>query len=314
MTLRDHRKTLGVSEMADAQEIKAAYKALAKKYHPDTNGGDAEAERKFKEINAAYQALKDAGYVDKSGSSSSAPGKASGGFSFEDSEIFDSIFGMMRERMRSQGHYHGMDPGFGYESRSDGKASESRNRSTKKGADVEDTADITLEQAFTGAHVVMDGKGGDKIRIKIPAGIMDGAQLRVRGHGEAGTGGGENGDLIVTLRLREHERFSLDGRNLRTRLDVPFTLAVSGGSIEFQHLDGKKHIIDVPAFWKGETTLVAKGSGWPAKDPSSVGHLLIDLKAILPVNLSERQRKLLAEFDQTVPEYRSERLASSVTA
>jgi DnaJ-class molecular chaperone len=311
MTLRDHRRTLGVSDTADAQEIKAAFKTLAKRYHPDTNGDNPDAEKKFKEINAAYQALKAAGEAGY-GSRPGASGSGNGDFSFDESGIFDDIFSMMRERMHWQDGY-ASDTGFGFDF--DGETftrkGPKRTGTAVRGADVEDTVEITLEQAYTGAHVIIPVRNDERVRVKVPEGVLDGAQLRIRGHGEKGRNGGEDGDLIVTLRVAEHRVFSLDGTNLRIRFDVPFTTAAIGGTIRFEHLDGQKHAVDVPPFHKGETTLVAKGCGWPAKDPSANGHLLIDLKAVIPTNLTDRQRRLLADFEKTAPEYRSDRLANT---
>ncbi|MCV9964511.1 DnaJ domain-containing protein [Pararhizobium sp. BT-229] len=310
MSLRDHRKTLGVSQDATPDEIKSAYRKLAKQYHPDTNSGDPEAARKFREVTEAYKSLND--------NASSKSGGMSGGSAFDDdlgdfanSEIFNHIFDVMFKRgYGAADDFSGMDPGFF--SRRQGPSSQGggkRSGAPVRGDDREREVEVTLEEAFSGADKVIETDSGDKIRVKVPSGVLHGAKVRVRGHGGKGRDGGADGDLFLVLTVLEHERFQLDGQNLRTRFDVPFTLAAIGGTIEYVHLDGQKHAIDVQPFRKGETTLVAKGRGWPERPNSPAGHLLIDLKAVLPETLSERQRKLLEEFEDTAPSYRSDLLA-----
>ena len=309
MSERDHRKTLGVSDKATTEEIKAAYRRLAKQYHPDTNSDDPDAERKFKEVNEAYQQLKDKGVGGRSRDSDDDFG------GFADSDMFNAIFDVMLKRgygHAGYGHQAGMDPGFGDAIKAAAGKTGNGGGAPVKGGDIAMTVEVTLGEAFSGSAKIVEVAGGEKIRIKVPAGVLDGAQLRIKGHGGKGRNGGADGDLMLTLAVQENERFFLDGQNLRTSLDVPFTLAALGGNIEFVHLDGQKHRIEVPAFRKGETTLVAKGSGWPERPNAPVGHLLIDLKAVLPVSLTERQKRLLEEFDEEGPVYRSERLARVV--
>lgn len=311
MSLRDHRKTLGVSQDATADEIKAAYRKLAKQYHPDTNSGDPDAARKFREVTEAYKALND-----NASGKSGGTGGSSGGSAFDDdlgdfanSEIFNHIFDVMFKRGYGADPYAGIDPGFFTRKQGTSKSAENRSGAPVRGEDREREVEVTLEEAFSGADKVVDTDSGEKIRVKVPAGVLHGAKVRVRGHGGKGRDGGADGDLFLVLTVLEHERFQLDGQNLRIRFDVPFTLAAIGGTIEYVHLDGQKHAIDVQPFRKGETTLVAKGRGWPERPNSPAGHLLIDLKAVLPETLSERQRKLLEEFEDTNPSYRSDLLA-----
>lgn len=310
MSLRAHRKTLGVSENATPDEIKAAYRQLAKKYHPDTNSADPEAERKFREVTEAYEALKD-----KSNGKSGASADDLGDFA--NSDMFNSIFEAMFNKTygnRGRAYAPGMDPGFFADiggKQSSSKAGKSGG-APLKGDDRELKVEIGLDEAFIGTDKVVETESGEKIRVKVPAGVVDGAKVRVRGRGGKGRDGGADGDLLLVLSVREHARFQLDNQNLRIRLDVPFTLAAIGGTIEFVHLDGQRNAIEVQPFRKGETTLVAKGKGWPERPNAAAGHLLIDLKAILPDTLTDRQRKLLEEFEASAPSYRSEQLAKPV--
>lgn len=301
----DYRKILGVSEKATTDEIKSAYRKLAKKYHPDTNSSDPEAERKFKEVNEAFQHLKDKG--------ASGAGGIGGDYgSFSDTDMFNEIFDVILKRGYTNSYPPGMDPGFGAAFRRGEASSKPSGGIPEKGTDREMTIKVSLEDAFAGIQQVIEIADDEKIRIRIPAGVLDGAQLRIKGHGTKGKYGGADGDLILTLRLLEHPDFILDGRNLKTRIDVPFTLAAAGGKLKYLHLDGSTRMIDLPAFSKGETTLIAKGYGWPSKDGETAGHLIIDVKSILPANLTDRQKKLLEDFAETMPEYRSERLATVI--
>jgi DnaJ-class molecular chaperone len=307
MTFRDYRKTLGVSHDATQDEIKAAYRKLAKKYHPDTNRDDPDAEQKFREVTEAYEALKD--------KPNGKPGAKSDDLGdFANSEMFNSIFeAMFNKTFNARGRTYapGMDPGFFADvggQQSSSKA-DKKSGAPVKGNDREVEVEIGLDEAFTGTDQVVDTESGEKIRVKVPAGVVQGAKVRVRGRGGKGMDGGADGDLILVLSVKEHPRFQLDNANLRIQLDVPFTVAALGGIIEFEHLDGQKNSIEVLPFRKGETTLVAKGKGWPERPSAATGHLLIDLKAVLPDTLTDRQKKLLEEFEASGPSYRTERLA-----
>jgi DnaJ-class molecular chaperone len=313
MSIQDHRKTLGVSGNSTPDEIKAAYRKLAKLHHPDNNSNDPEAARKFREVTDAYKALK----VSADGPSST--GRTSDDFAdfdnFDDlanSEIFNTIFDVMLKRGYGSGAYAGIDPGFFTNRAGPSEKAGSRGGAPVRGDDIEREVSVTLDEAFNGADKVVDTGVGDKIRVKVPAGVLHGAKVRVRGHGSKGRDGGDDGDLFLVLSVLDNDRFQLDGQNLRTRFDVPFTLAAAGGTIEYTHLDGRKHAIDVPPFRKGETTLVAKGMGWPERQNNAAGHLLIDLKAILPDTLTEKQRKLLVEFSESMPSYRSDLMVKVV--
>jgi DnaJ-class molecular chaperone len=306
MSLRDHRKTLGVSENATPDEIKAAYRTLAKKYHPDANQSDPEAERKFREATDAYKALKDA--------SSGKPNDSTFGSAFDDdisdfanSEIFNTIFDVMRQRGYGNEDYNFFGRQQAWETNKRAKVS----GAPIKGEDRDMEVDVGLDEAFTGTEKVIEIAPGERIKVKIPSGVLHGARVRVRGHGSKGRDGGADGDLYLVLSVREHDRFRLDGQNLHVEFEVPFTVAALGGTIEYIHLDGEKHVINLRPFPKGETTLVSKGKGWPERTTASTGHLLIHLKAILPDTLTDRQRRLMEELSETSPSYKSDRMATS---
>lgn len=298
---RQHRRTLGVSDTATSAEIKDAYRRLAKKYHPDTNQGDQDAARKFREITDAYTALKSQSVETQEGQHGGGHGFEEGGHWNIDTDIFEEIFESVVKNRSRRSRSSDFDPGFGdaftagYEYRGNGKVS--------KGKDIEVSVSVDLKDAYTGVSQVIEALEDSRLRIKLPAGVSDGAVLRIKGKGHKGTNGGTDGDILVTVRHRPHGRFSLRGEDLVVRMNIPFTTALLGGELEFVHLDGKKHLIDVPAFPGGETTLVAKGKGWPGRNSPSYGNLVLELRSVLPRKLTERQKRILREFHETQPAY-----------
>ena len=295
MVAKDHRTVLGVAPDATQEEIKAAYRKLAKLHHPDANGGDPAADAKFREISEAYRHLRD---THKHGTTPDEDFDR-----FRESDVFNAVF----DSIFSKVYGNGYDPRFGFEFKRDGETGGPR-----RGPDIELAVEITLENAYTGTSVAIPAGEGGTIKVKVPPGVTDGARVRVRGRGGEGTNGGENGDLQLVLKVADHPDFRLDGRNIRASIDVPFTLAATGGTVEFVHIDGSRHSMSVPPMQKGESILVAKGKGWPGKDGEPAGHLIIEVRAAFPERLSEKQRRLLDEIAASSPEYRPGRLAKVI--
>ena len=225
---RDYYEVLGLSKGAEDKEIKRAYRKLAKKYHPDTNPGDKEAEKKFKEVTEAYSVLSDPekkklydqfGHAafDQSGAAGSGYGNAgTGGFG----DIFGNMFhgGSASGRSRRTSGFTG---GFGGES------------FKSKGSDIK--AGITVgfdEAAFGGDKVITlsnpenPGQPGQSLKVHIPAGIDSGKSIRLRGKGMPGTGGGEAGDLLLKVTVAPKPGYERKGMDVYTTLSVPYTTAV----------------------------------------------------------------------------------------
>jgi curved DNA-binding protein len=311
MASKDPHDVLGVPRNATEADLKSAFRKLAMRWHPDKNPGDKEAERKFKEINEAYeQARKIAEEDAKRKDAGTATGRfdehgfgfESGGFEFNDSR-FDDLFDMLLNR-GARGFTFDVD-GFGFKARANPKP--------RRGEDRERTVEVTLEQAYNGGEILVPGEvRGEQLKVRLPAGVVSGSKVRIKGRGGRGGDGEPDGDLYLVLSVQRHARFALEGQNLRTALDVPFTFALTGGRIEFEHLTGRRHVIDVPAFPDGKTSLIAKGDGWPARPGQEAGHLVIDLAAIFPEKLTAKQRKIIADLAASEPRYKSDRLARVV--
>ncbi|BDZ40170.1 molecular chaperone DnaJ [Microbacterium suwonense] len=242
---KDFYKTLGVSKDISDAELKKTYRKLARKYHPDSNPGDAKAEAKFKEISEAYSVLSDAEQRREydeiramgSGARFTAPGGGGAG-GFEDvfsrfgqggrQADFDDIFSMFSQGGGSFGSGRFGQPTGGY--RGFG--------GPQKGADV--TARTTLDfiTAARGETITLQAEDGKPFKIKVPAGVADGQKIRLRGRGRPSPDGGEPGDIVVQVTVRPHPVFSRDGLNLRLTVPVTFTEATLGATIEVPTLGG----------------------------------------------------------------------------
>lgn len=287
---RDYYETLGVSKTATQDEIKAAYRKLARKYHPDVNKAK-DAEDKFKEIGEAYEVLSDPqkrSRYDQYGSSyhngqDFVPPEGwqeyggAGASTFSD--FFESLFGR---------GFQGFG-GFG------GQAGGTRQR---HGDDQEVHVRIPLEDAFNGAERVislqMQQPGGRSetrsLRVKIPAGVTSGQRIRLAGQGGQGSGGGVHGDLYLVVELQPHERYRAGGRDLFTDIPVAPWEAALGAEITLPTLAG--HIVvTVPPGTSSGQKLRLRGKGMP--NPSgSPGDLYAEVRIVTPKKLTAAQKSL----------------------
>lgn len=301
--MRDPYEVLGVDRKASAGDIKSAYRRLAKKLHPDANKNDPKAATRFAELNAAHELLGDEdkrkafdrGEIDAEGKprfrgfegfgGGARPGTGYSGFGPEAN--FESFNfgpeGFTRATRRGRGGFGGFEDilkeAFGQAGR--GARSSARagfeQDEFAAGADVHASLTVTLPDAARGATQRLRLPTGKDVDVKIPAGIANGQQIRLKGQGMAGPGG--TGDVLITVSIAPHPIFALDGADIR--LDLPVTLyeAVLGAKVRVPTLDRPVEIT-IPPWTSSGRTFRLKGKGFPAK--SGRGDLLATVRIALP--------------------------------
>lgn len=295
----DYYKTLGVPRNATANEIKKAFRKLAREHHPDTGGDEA----KFKEINEAYEVLSDEKkreLYDQYGTANEnqipqgwSGGTVYGGGSWAD--ILDSI-------RRGEGAF-GTEWDFGGFGGFGGRAQ----NHPQRGQDMKVTLPVTFDEAFGGGEkrvsIQIPGKTEkDTLTVKIPAGAVDGGRLRFKGKGGLGANGGDNGDLLITTKIDKHPYYARKGADVL--MDVPVTLAeaVLGASVVVPAPDKTKVRVKVPAGTQHDTVLTVKGKGAPKLSGEGNGNLKLTIKVVVPKEISDEQRKALEEFQEASTE------------
>lgn len=300
MDYKDYYKILGVEKKATEKEIKAAYRRLARKHHPDVNPGNTKAEARFKEINEANEVLSDREKrkrydqlgVNWNAFSGAAPaGRPGAGRVRVDvqdfgargfSDFFETFFG---------------GPGQGFPDLEE--ALRGGRPGLSRGDDLEYEVEVTLEEVMRGTkRTVNVGDVGParRVEVKIPAGIRGGARLRVPGAGGSPeAGGGSRGDLYLRIRVRPHPEFVRDGDDLQRALRVPLTTAVLGGEVAVPTLEGPVGI-KVPGGTPPGRVFRLRGHGLPRHEGNGRGDLLAQLAVALPDELSKRERELFEEL------------------
>jgi molecular chaperone DnaJ len=278
---KDYYRILGVKEDASKDEIKRAYRKLAQKYHPDANKDDAGAEQRFKEISEAHSVLSNDSkrkeydeirrYARTGGGPGIGFGRPGRGGRVNVGDIGDLFGGLFGDQVP-------VDDIFGF-------------RVRRKGQDVETEAHLTFEDAVNGTTFDL----ADGTRVRVPAGVNDGARIKVAGKGGPGPEGGEPGDLYVRVHVEPHPFFSL-GSNGDLVVDFPVTIteAALGAKVEVPTLEGNV-MVKVPAGTRSGKTLRVKGRGGP-RAKGGHGDLLVKVRVEVPQKLSKKERELLEEF------------------
>lgn len=304
MDFKDYYSVLGVSKTSTDDEIKKAFRKLARKYHPDLNPGDKAAEAKFKDINEANEVLGDPAkrkkydelganwrQYEQQASSGRPPAgfgpDGRGGFRTMSADEMNELFG---EEMPFSDFFSTFFGGGGPRERSGGRQSRPR-----RGHDVEAEAQLTLEEAFAGTtrKVGMQrGSSDHTVEVRIPAGVKEGARVRAAGEGGATTGGGQPGDLYLSIRILPHARFERRGQDLHTRERVPVTTAVLGGEIGVHSISGSTLRLKIPELTRAGRVFRLKGHGMPAVGNSSErGDLYVAVDIDIPPQLSPEERR-----------------------
>jgi len=310
---KDFYSVLGVSKDVSDADLKNTYRKLARKYHPDSNQGDASAEAKFKEISEAYAVLSDpeqrAEYDQiramGSGARFTAGGQGAGGFEdvfsmfgqgrgggsrFQSADDFDDIFSMFNQQQGGRfgsgrfGQTSGGFRGFG---------------GPTKGGDVTARTTIDFLTATKGETITLQGEDGKPFKVKIPAGVKDGQKIRLRGRGRPSPDGGENGDIVVSVTVRPHPVFTRDGLNLRVTVPVTFTEAVLGATIEVPTLGGDPVKLRVAPGTPSGRVLRVKGRG--VATSKGTGDLLAEVQIAVPSHLEGEAREALERFHELEP-------------
>lgn len=295
MAFIDYYKILEVDKKATEAEIKKAYRKLARKYHPDLNPNDKEAERKFKEINEANEVLSHAENRKKYDDY---------GENWQHAEEFE------KSKQQRQYQGNGQQGGFGgggfsgsgdfsdfFESMFGGRASGGGGRRSAqfKGQDFNAELHLELKDVYT-THKRTLTINGKNIRINIPAGIENGQQIKISGMGGEGSGGGPKGDLYITFTVENHTKFKRDKNNLYATVDLDLYTALLGGEITADTFDGKVKLTVKPGTQNG-TKVKLKGKGFPVyKKEGEFGDLYLTYEIQIPTNLSEKEKELFTEF------------------
>ncbi len=308
MPERDLYEILGVSRGATADEIKKAYRRLARKHHPDVNPGNKAAEEKFKEVTAASEVLTDPkrrALYDEFGADSLRSG-------------FDASKAEVYRQWRRQGAPRGGRPdlgGFQEVNVGDfgsfdfasifgdlfGERPAARTRRPAQGAHAEAELSVDLADAVLGAE--RDVRVGDKtLRVKIPAGVTDGSRIRLHGQGAGGSHGGAAGDLYLEIKLREHPLFRRNGKDLTLELPVTVPEAILGGPVTLPTFEGPVEL-RIPPHTQGGKKLRLRGKGLPDLRGSERGDLYAVVRLVLPERAAglEKLARSLAEHYKTDP-------------
>ncbi len=332
MDYKDYYKMLGVARGATTDEIKKAFRKLARKYHPDVNPGDKKAEEKFKEINEAYEVLSDSekrqkydtlgpNWQEQFGpnvaSARQSTYQYSGGrsvpYDFDTagpsgfSDFFETLFG------RSGSGAGGMRSGMRQDLRK------------RAGDNIEQPVEVTLQEAFTGGSRTFNiqstevcslcqgtGESGNRtcptcsgqgmlprnkrLQVKIPVGVDNGSRIRVAGEGQPGIGGGPRGDLFLVISVKPDPVFERKGDDLYVDVDVELVKAMLGGEVAVPTPDGRRLLLTIPAETQNNRLFRLAGKGMPHLRAESSGNLYARVKVILPMNLSSEERALFEKL------------------
>jgi molecular chaperone DnaJ len=323
----DFYATLGVKRSASEKEIRSAYRRLARQFHPDVNPGNAEAEARFKSVNAAYEVLSDpekrqkydkygdqwqhaeeieamrrqqragAGAYGPSGMGGMGGDGASFSFEGDLSDLFGGRGGGMFDSLFR------------------------RTAGRQRGQDIEHAVRLSLEEAYTGTSRTIELRGpGEvcatckgagqlagatchacrgtgtvggprRVEVRIPAGVADGARIRVAGKGGPGAAGGAAGDLFLRVQVAPHPVFERRGDDVHVTVDVPVAEAALGGEVRVPTLKGRALALRVPAGTQGGRVLRLAGQGMP-RSTGGFGDLFASVRLVLPEPMTDEQREL----------------------
>ncbi len=319
MDYKDYYQVIGVDKSASQEEIKKAYRKLARKHHPDVNPGDPSAEDRFRDINEAYQVLSDPekrrkydqfgsqwqqyertggqpddfnwgqwqaqpdaqyGYQNVNQEDLEEMFGGQGGFS----DFFETLFGGQgRAGQRARGQ---TQQAYDYQPR------------PRRGQDIEHPVQITLAEAFHGTNRMLEFEGGRRIEAKIPRGVKTGSRVRLKGQGIPGSSGGQTGDLYLKVKVLPDSRFQREGDDLRTTVQVDLFTLLLGGQAQVPSID-RTVKLEIPAETSNGKIFRLRGLGMPnMKNPEHRGVLYATVEAQLPQNMTSQEKELLQQWQK----------------
>ncbi|MBI2995791.1 MAG: DnaJ domain-containing protein [Candidatus Melainabacteria bacterium] len=303
---KDYYEILGVTRSATEKEIKAAFRRLARKYHPDANKNNKVAEEKFKEINEAYEVLGDSdkrrrydtlGSSFRAGSDFTPPPGFDFNFDFNQeftkttyespfSDFFEMLFGEALkgrtspfEDIYSERH--------------------SRTQGRRRGEDHYLNLELSVEEAFKGTSRKIDisipGRDMKRLEVKIPPNVREGSKIRMAGQGLLGKNGGEAGDLYLVVKVKPHPFFKINGDDIHSEIFISPSDAVLGTEIEIPTLDGPVKIV-IPQGTQNDKVLRLRGKGLPHQKREGRGEHFVKVKINVPIIIADEERKLYQEL------------------
>lgn len=326
---KDFYDVLGVKRGVSEKDLRSAYRRLARKLHPDVNPGDKAAEAKFKDVNTAYEVLSDPEkrrkydkhgdrweYADQIEEAQRQRGQRFGGNggSYEQFEIND---------LGDLGDLGGVFSQFFRRGGGGGGATGTRTIS-RRGSDIQQPVDVTLEEAYHGTTRTLElassepcptcGGSGEiagatchtcngygevqrprRLEVRIPAGVATGSKVRIAKEGQPGRSGGQKGDLLLVVTVRQHPQFERRGDDLHADIEVPLTVAVLGGEVEVPTMTARV-MLKIPELTQNGRTFKLNGLGMPRLNKSGKGDLLAHARVRLPDRLSDEQRALFEQL------------------
>lgn len=286
---KDFYKILGVSKGVSDAELKKVYRKLAKENHPDLHPGDSKAEARFKDISEAYDVLSDKKQREEydavramGGGARFQAGGPGGAGGFED--VFSNLFG-------GGGFQSAGFPGFG--------GFGGGGFGPQRGQDLTTTSTVDFIDSIKGTTLKI-GIGGESVSVKVPAGIQDGQKLKVAGKGQASPNGGPKGDLVVTVKVRNHPVFTRDGDNVRVTVPITIAEAILGATIQVPLLGEAPVKLKVAPGTPNGRALRVKGKG--VQRPGKEGDLLATVEIAVPSHVNDKAKELIEKFNSELPE------------
>ena len=300
MKQKDYYALLSVNRRSSKEEIKQNYRKMAKKYHPDANVGSPEAEEVFKTLTVAYDTLMD---KEKKKKYDRQVARYGYGIPPKGSSKKEVKYGVKNADAASELMSTLLGIGKGAKEMFENTTSDLKDKlnamkEPKKGDNIETSIEISLEEGFFGAEKKLSLKTAhgkvNSYTVQVPRGIRDGEKIRLAALGKPGKNGGKNGDLIITVKIKEHANYKLDGLDIHSNLDITYAQAIIGDKVKLKILGEQVEII-IPEKACENGKIVVEKKGYTTGD-NVRGDLILHLYIKHPEEISERERKIYEQL------------------